>query len=72
VVHARRRAGRDAGRSRRPDPLLTQVQPEADLTSLTAEWDVPWWAVVTGVGLLTLGKIMRTSAEMRADLEGTV
>jgi hypothetical protein len=24
------------------------------------------------VGLLTLGKIMRTSAEMRADLEGTV
>lgn len=52
--------------------LLTQLLPEVDLTSLTAEWDVPWWAVVTGVGLLTLGKIMRTSAEMRADLEGTV
>lgn len=52
--------------------LLTQVQVEADVTSLIAEWDVPWWAVVTGVGLLALGKIMRTSAEMRADLEGTV
>lgn len=36
------------------------------------EWDIPWWAVVTGAGLLTLAKIMRDSAEMRADLEGTV
>jgi hypothetical protein len=52
--------------------LLTAVLPDVDLTSLITEWDVPWWAVVTGVGLLALGKIMRTSAEMRADLEGTV
>ncbi|XVS65451.1 hypothetical protein ACQPYE_05135 [Actinosynnema sp. CA-299493] len=28
--------------------------------------------VVTDVGLRALGKIMRTSAELRADLEGTV
>ncbi|QQQ77359.1 DUF2975 domain-containing protein [Saccharothrix sp. 6-C] len=52
--------------------LLAPVLPEAGVTSLTAEWDVPWWAVVSGLGLLALGKIMRTSAEMRADLEGTV
>jgi hypothetical protein len=52
--------------------VLAEVRPETDLTSLTAEWDVPWWAVVSGLGLLALGKIMRTSAEMRADLEGTV
>lgn len=35
-------------------------------------WDVPWWAIITGTGLLSLAKIMRSSAEMRADLEGTV
>lgn len=36
------------------------------------DWSLPWWAVVTGVGLRSLAKIMRTSADMRADLEGTV
>ncbi|MEV8440762.1 hypothetical protein AB0425_25575 [Actinosynnema sp. NPDC051121] len=52
--------------------LLTPVLPATDLWLLPYEWDVPWWAVVTGVGLLSLAKIMRTSAEMSADLEGTV
>ncbi|MFE9746463.1 hypothetical protein ACFYOT_16305 [Saccharothrix saharensis] len=45
---------------------------DAGALSFFGEWDIPWWAVVTGAGLLTLAKIMRTSAEMRADLEGTV
>ncbi|MER5268963.1 DUF2975 domain-containing protein [Actinosynnema sp. NPDC002837] len=53
--------------------LLRQaVTFDVPLVEFLFDWSVPWWAVVTGVGLLTLGKIMRTSAEMRADLEGTV
>ncbi|GAB3006542.1 hypothetical protein [Saccharothrix stipae] len=52
--------------------LLSQVLPDADLPLLTGEWDIPWWAVATGLGMLSLAKIMRTSAAMREDLEGTV
>ncbi|WP_367131986.1 hypothetical protein [Saccharothrix sp. HUAS TT1] len=48
------------------------VDREHEAIRFLADWDVPWWAVVTGVGLLALGKIMRTSADMREDLEGTV
>jgi hypothetical protein len=40
--------------------------------SFFGEWEAPWWAVVTGLALLSLTKIVRTGAEMRADLEGTV
>ncbi|GAA3889223.1 hypothetical protein GCM10022243_62600 [Saccharothrix violaceirubra] len=36
------------------------------------DWHVPWWAVVTGLGIVVLAGIMRTGAEMRLDLEGTV
>ena len=45
---------------------------ELEAAQFLSDWDVPWWAVVTGVGLLVLAKIMGTSAEMREDLEGTV
>lgn len=45
---------------------------EVSLVEFLFDWSAPWWAVVTGVGLLALAKIMRTSAEMREDLEGTV
>lgn len=45
---------------------------DVEATAFLSDWDLPWWAVVTGVGLLTLAKIVRTSAEMREDLEGTV
>ncbi|MFD7657309.1 hypothetical protein ACFV4N_25315 [Actinosynnema sp. NPDC059797] len=48
------------------------VSREPDALEFLADWAVPWWAVVTGVGLLALGKILRTSADMREDLEGTV
>ncbi|MDQ2587231.1 DUF2975 domain-containing protein [Saccharothrix yanglingensis] len=40
--------------------------------SLPMVWDVPWWAVVAGAGLLALARITRTGAEVRRDLEGTV
>jgi Protein of unknown function (DUF2975) len=36
------------------------------------ELDVPWWAIVTGVGMLVLAKIIRDGAEMREELEDTV
>ncbi|XVS65452.1 hypothetical protein ACQPYE_05140 [Actinosynnema sp. CA-299493] len=45
---------------------------DAGSLAFLGEWDVPWWAVITGVALLSLAKIMVTGAEMRADLEGTV
>ncbi|MGM1064006.1 hypothetical protein [Saccharothrix sp. Mg75] len=54
--------------------LLTPLVPEltSHYTRLPMEWDVPWWAVVTGVGLPAMSTIMRAGAEMRLDLEGTV
>ncbi|MFI9006862.1 hypothetical protein ACIGNX_06495 [Actinosynnema sp. NPDC053489] len=45
---------------------------DAGFLSFFGEWEAPWWAVVTGLALLSLAKILRTSAEMRAELEGTV
>ncbi|PSL51468.1 hypothetical protein B0I31_121101 [Saccharothrix carnea] len=45
---------------------------DAGFLAFFGEWEAPWWAVITGIALLSLAKIMRTSAEMRADLEGTV
>ncbi|XVV04862.1 hypothetical protein ACQPW3_05490 [Actinosynnema sp. CA-248983] len=49
----------------------TTVVPSYPLDFLV-EWDVPWWAVVTGLGMLSLARIVRTSAAMREELEGTV
>jgi hypothetical protein len=37
-----------------------------------ADWGVSWWIVFIGVGLLIFARIMRISAGMHADLEGTV
>ncbi|WP_433268867.1 hypothetical protein ACQPZF_05350 [Actinosynnema sp. CS-041913] len=45
---------------------------DVEATMFLAEWDAPWWALVTGLGMLSLAKIMRTSASMREELEGTV
>ncbi|MGM1064007.1 hypothetical protein [Saccharothrix sp. Mg75] len=53
---------------------LLQGVVDRDLEAVEFLGDVafPWWAVVAGAGLLTLGRIVRTGAEMREDLEGTV
>ncbi|ONI92454.1 hypothetical protein ALI22I_04175 [Saccharothrix sp. ALI-22-I] len=45
---------------------------DAGYLSFLGEWEAPWWAVITGIALLSLAKIMRASAEMREELEGTV
>jgi hypothetical protein len=45
---------------------------EVSMLEFPHDWSVPWWAVVTGLGMLSLAKIMRSSADMRLDLEGTV
>ncbi|MFE2757684.1 hypothetical protein ACFXGA_37350 [Actinosynnema sp. NPDC059335] len=52
--------------------LVAHVLPGVGASQLLFEWDVPWWAIGTGLGVLALSKIVRASAEMRADLEGTV
>ncbi|WP_309116544.1 hypothetical protein [Saccharothrix sp.] len=43
-----------------------------DTWSFVGDWDVPWWALFTGLGLLSVAKIIRTGAAMREELEGTV
>jgi len=35
-------------------------------------WSVSWPVVWIGLGLIVFARIMRISAEMRADLEGTI
>ncbi|MER5268962.1 hypothetical protein ABTZ99_43395 [Actinosynnema sp. NPDC002837] len=45
---------------------------DAGFASFFGEWEAPWFAVITGIALLSLAKIVRDGAEMRADLEGTV
>ncbi|QFZ16879.1 hypothetical protein [Saccharothrix syringae] len=35
-------------------------------------WHVPWWAVLTGIGLLSLARITHIGAAMRTELEATV
>ena len=37
-----------------------------------AVWAVSWPVVWIGLGLIVFARIMRISAEMRADLEGTI
>ncbi|MEJ2854190.1 MULTISPECIES: hypothetical protein [unclassified Saccharothrix] len=43
-----------------------------DTFSFVGDWDFPWWAVLTGLGLLSLAKVLDAGAEMRAELEATV
>ncbi|WP_158846822.1 DUF2975 domain-containing protein [Saccharothrix deserti] len=52
--------------------LRRAVTYEVSMMEFTRDWTAPWWAVVTGLGMLSLAKIMRSSAEMREELEGTV
>ncbi|QFZ16878.1 hypothetical protein [Saccharothrix syringae] len=52
--------------------FLRVVDPDREVLEFLFDWDVPWWAVVTGAGLPALAKIMGKSAEMREELEGTV
>ncbi|MGW6275586.1 DUF2975 domain-containing protein [Streptomyces sp. NPDC055060] len=35
-------------------------------------WDVPFMAILTGIGILSFARIMRIGCTMREDLEGTV
>jgi hypothetical protein len=50
----------------------TAVTYDAGWGLFFGDWRTPWWAVLVGVGLLSLARITRTSAEMRAELETTV
>ncbi|MEU7526543.1 hypothetical protein AB0A74_12475 [Saccharothrix sp. NPDC042600] len=43
-----------------------------DTWSFVGDWDFPWWAVLTGLGLVSLARVLDAGAEMRAELEGTV
>ena len=45
---------------------------DAGFMAFFGEWEAPWWAVITGIALLSPAQIVRTGAEMRADLEGIV
>jgi len=52
--------------------LRTAVTYEPSTWSFIGSWDLPWWAVFTGLGMIAFAKVMRTGAEMREELEGTV
>ncbi|MEV6756620.1 DUF2975 domain-containing protein [Streptomyces sp. NPDC051214] len=63
--------------------ILTSVVDRALVASLSAEsgmqalsglvlWDVPFMAIITGLGILSFARVMRIGCTMREDLEGTV
>jgi hypothetical protein len=53
--------------------LLSQlVTWHVDWGQWPAAWSVSWPVVWIGLGLIVFARIMRISAEMRADLEGTI
>jgi hypothetical protein len=53
--------------------LLAQlVTWHVDWGQWSAAWSVSWPVALIGLGLITFARIMRISAGMRADLEGTV
>jgi hypothetical protein len=53
--------------------LLAQlVSWPVDWAQWPAAWSISWPVVLIGLGLVTFARIMRVSAGMRADLEGTV
>ncbi len=53
--------------------LLSQlVTWHVDWSQWPAAWSVSWPVALIGLGLITFARIMRISAGMRADLEGTV
>ncbi|WP_433268869.1 hypothetical protein ACQPZF_05355 [Actinosynnema sp. CS-041913] len=54
------------------ESIVRNVLVPHEALSFLGEWDFPWWALFTGLGLLTLAKILHAGAEMRAELEGTV
>ncbi|WNV88059.1 hypothetical protein [Umezawaea sp. Da 62-37] len=52
--------------------LVTSTSGEAEEFGFIGDWDFPGWAIVTGLGMIALSRVMRDSAAMREDLEGTV
>jgi hypothetical protein len=43
-----------------------------DTLSFIGDWQFPWWALFTGLGLLTVARLLHVGAAMRDELEGTV
>jgi hypothetical protein len=56
----------------RVDLLAQLVTWHVDWGQWPAAWSVSWPVALIGLGLITFARIMRISAGMRADLEGTV
>ncbi|MFB7739329.1 DUF2975 domain-containing protein [Streptomyces sp. NPDC056112] len=54
--------------------LLATLRLNSDISALSGllSWDVPFLAILTGLGVLSFARIMRVGITMREDLDGTV
>jgi hypothetical protein len=52
--------------------LAGSVSDEVEAFGFIGDWGFPWWAILTGLGLITLSRVLRDGVAMREDLEGTV
>ncbi|WP_281155624.1 DUF2975 domain-containing protein [Streptomyces sp. HYC2] len=55
--------------------LLATLRLNSDISAVPAgllSWDVPFLAILTGLGVLSFARIMRVGITMREDLDGTV
>lgn len=54
------------------ESVARQLLVPHEVFSFVGAWDMPWWALFTGLGLLSTAKIVRSAAELRLEVEGTV
>ncbi|MFD6325287.1 DUF2975 domain-containing protein [Streptomyces sp. NPDC058442] len=54
--------------------LLASLRLDSDISAFSGllSWDVPFMAILTGLGVLSFARIMRVGVTMREDLDGTV
>ena len=52
--------------------LAWSTSGEVEEFGFVGDWGLPWWAIITGFGMITLSRVMLEGVAMREDLEGTV
>ncbi|MGW1553140.1 DUF2975 domain-containing protein [Streptomyces sp. NPDC002346] len=62
------------GTSMAEKALIASLSLDSDISAVTGllSWDVPFMAILTGLGVLSFARIMRVGITMREDLDGTV
>ncbi|WP_405682622.1 DUF2975 domain-containing protein [Streptomyces sp. NBC_01238] len=54
--------------------LIASLSLDSGISAVSGmwSWDVPFMAILTGLGVLSFARIMRVGITMREDLDGTV